>query len=303
MKRHTGKDAFGADEESGASVPFLPMMTSTGSAPAKPLPRRLVSVPCVLVLAAVVLVAALVRYLVFSAGAGIGGEGFGNILVQCVFRSYASIDHFQKSGKVWTSATSILLSAKDASLGMLGTEFPTDKMERHNYTAYYDLLLQPYLTRDVNVLEIGVKKGGSLKLWRELFSPDSFIYGIDIDQGVSSFLRDAHVKVLAMDSTDAALVTAALGGLQFDIIVDDGDHSPRWQAWTFNILAQFLKPTGVYIVEDAYDFRPELFNNVRGPYTYSRHADPSGESVIVFYPPASLASPPALGVQLLGKVQ
>jgi hypothetical protein len=30
----------------------------------------------------------------------------------------------------------------------------------------------------MSVLEIGVKKGGSLKLWRELFGWDTMIYGL-----------------------------------------------------------------------------------------------------------------------------
>ena len=46
-----------------------------------------------------------------------------------------------------------------------------DKAASHNYTAYYDVLLRPYVDLpSVRVLEVGVKMGGSMMVWCELFS-------------------------------------------------------------------------------------------------------------------------------------
>ena len=44
-------------------------------------------------------------------------------------------------------------------------------------------------------MEVGVRKGGSLKLWRELYSDNSKIWGIDIAEFVPQFPRDANIKV------------------------------------------------------------------------------------------------------------
>ena len=50
---------------------------------------------------------------------------------------------------------------------MLSSDFATDKGSRHNFSLYYDVMLEPYVPRPVTLLEIGVKKGGSIKMWRE----------------------------------------------------------------------------------------------------------------------------------------
>ena len=70
-----------------------------------------------------------------------------------------------------------------------------------------------------------MRKDGGLKLWREFFHPDCFVYGLDIDPGVPTFPRDGHIKVLVVDSTDAVEVHRSLRGLTFDMVVDDGKHT------------------------------------------------------------------------------
>ena len=69
----------------------------------------------------------------------------------------------------------------------------------HNYLAVYDHLLPP-LRGTPAVLEVGVKKGGSLVLWREYFSDKTSVFGVDVDRFGPTFPRDAGVKVLSLDS-------------------------------------------------------------------------------------------------------
>jgi hypothetical protein len=168
------------------------------------------------------------------------------------------------------------------------TQFPTDKGGYHDYLPIYDALFAPYRTRkDVRLLEVGVKKGGSLVLWREVFDASAFIYGIDVNPDVPMFARDAHMKVLILDSRDAAAVQAALSGLKFDIIIDDGLHLPEAQAQTFTALRPFLEPTGVYVIEDVYEIDVEWYRQ-RGDDVVV-YPDKSGQSLVVIAPPASLA--------------
>jgi len=150
------------------------------------------------------------------------------------------------------------------------------------------------LLQDISILEIGVKKGGSLKLWRELFSDSSFIFGMDIDPAIPTFVRDAHIKTLVIDSQETELVQRGLRGLLFDIILDDGNHQPEAQLKTFETLQPFLKPTGVYVIEDVYDLKLDPFQAMG--MGWSRHADKSlVEDVVFLYPGNSQAPKIKLG--------
>lgn len=46
-----------------------------------------------------------------------------------------------------------------------------------------------------------MKKGGSIKMWRELFSQESRIFGVDIDPAIPSFPMDANIKTMVLDSS------------------------------------------------------------------------------------------------------
>jgi hypothetical protein len=227
-------------------------------------------------------------YLYIEIKKGTNGTGF----VAWIYFNYGRLDGYQKSGATFNSATEVLKSA--ASGTFIGSEgYNTDKMTRHNYSAYYDIVLQPYFNNQVSVMEVGVRKGGSLKLWRELFSFESNIWGIDISNNVPQFPKDAKMKVLIGSSTsdkDRKQLQATLKGEKFDIIVDDGDHNDWAQYLTFQLLGPLLKPTGVYIIEDNFvkDGRYGYYDHCG--FDVSVHNDLSGEMLTILYPAQSIAS-------------
>jgi len=239
-----------------------------------------------------------VYYVILSSSTGIGGQNFQSVMVQCVFKSFGHLEAYQKSSRVWQNVTEILRSQSDHERGYFAFEFPTDKDDRHNYTAYYDLLFPLYLSESVNILEIGVKKGGSLKLWRELFSVDSHIYGIDIDPGVNTFVMDSHIKVMVFDSRNKTLMKRAIGSTTFDIVIDDGEHSPDAQFSTFMGLIDHLKPTGLYVIEDVYSFDSSLYIHPSFNMSYSVHADKSQEEDLIFLYPKLSKVPQILSIGL-----
>jgi len=210
-----------------------------------------------------------------------------------------SQENYQKTGKKFSSFSDVLEQATDGA-SYFSQYFPTDKADRHNYTKYYDILLKPYQSYDISILEIGVKKGGSLKMWREYFSDGSSIYGIDIDPGIPTFPRDSKIKTLAFDSRDPEILKNALKGTTFDIIVDDGDHSPLGQIATLKNLYTFLKPTGIYIVEDVLPFfstdNLKFLEEISTKISWSRHADSTEETIIFIYPKNSIAEVPKMGL-------
>ena len=221
----------------------------------------------------------------------------GGLWAWLYLKAYGNLDGYQKSGKVFASVSDVLNSGATGFLaGSSG--FNTDKNSRHNYSAYYDIVLEPYMHEDVHVLEVGVRKGGSLKLWRELFSPATFIYGIDISTQVPQFPHDAHIKVVFGSTTDdGKRLWDTLSHHRFDVIIDDGDHSGRAQWETFALLGPLLKSTGVYVIEDLFSTGETahlLFD--RCGLDVSVHADPSGEMVAFLYPKRSIAGRTALGI-------
>ena len=55
----------------------------------------------------------------------------------------------------------------------------TDKDTVHCYLDVYDHLFLPYKDKEINFLEIGTDRGGSLMLWDKYF-PNANIYVLDI---------------------------------------------------------------------------------------------------------------------------
>ena len=54
----------------------------------------------------------------------------------------------------------------------------TDKNTVHSYLDLYERLFYKKRSSALNILEIGIKDGGSIKLWRDYFS-NAHIYGLD----------------------------------------------------------------------------------------------------------------------------
>jgi len=244
---------------------------------------------------------ALIAFLVFLYGRAVrASDGRPNRVVQYLFYRVESLETYRKGDRKFRSASEVLASGGAPALqhlvrriapsqvGWLSSRFPTDKGNHHNYLAIYDGLFAPYVDRkNLFVLEVGVKKGGSLALWRELFHESAFIYGIDINPDVPTFTRDGHIKVLVLDSEDELSVFAALGDLRFDIVIDDGAHRPGSQRMTFAALRGHLSPTGIYIIEDVEALDTDAY--LRHGVDVAVFPDPSGQKLVVLCPPASLA--------------
>lgn len=121
-----------------------------------------------------------------------------------------------------------------------------DKGTTHTYIEVYQELFCSYRDRPINFLEIGVAQGYSLSMWNKYFHTDSKVIGYDIKQ--HPLISDS-LEVYYGDSRKA-------GGLEhideFDIIVDDGDHSPEGQLATATNWLSRVKNNGIYVIEDIY---------------------------------------------------
>jgi hypothetical protein len=102
------------------------------------------------------------------------------------------------------------------------------------------------------VLEIGVARGGSLRLWRDWF-PRGSIVGLDL-LAVEIDDPSGRIHVYRGAQEDYELLDRiarerAPGG--FDIVLDDASHVGELTRRTFwHLFAHHLKPGGLYCIED-----------------------------------------------------
>ena len=84
----------------------------------------------------------LMVWVVREASTGIGGQSMPSILVQCVFKSYASVEPYSKSGETFRTMTEVLTGhgRRPRGASYLSSDFATDKMSRHNYSGYCESL-------------------------------------------------------------------------------------------------------------------------------------------------------------------
>ena len=132
-----------------------------------------------------------------------------------------------------------------------GNQGPIVHKWKH-YLPIYERHLAPFRNKAIRILEIGVFKGGSMRLWREYFGPEATIFGIDINPDCAAFDgQNAQVRIGSQDdSVFLEKVISEMGGL--DIVIDDGSHVSPHQIASFKFLFPRLSQGGVYICEDLH---------------------------------------------------
>lgn len=142
----------------------------------------------------------------------------------------------------------------------LGIKYGTDKATHHGYCDFYEQHLPKNITR---LLEIGVKDGASLRMWRDYY-PEAEIWGIDINEPIEV----EGCKVMKRDATDPTIFHAYMPE-SFDVIIDDGSHMTKDQILAFKMLKWRVKDKGLYIVEDIHtSFIPDYINSITTAYDW-----------------------------------
>lgn len=153
-------------------------------------------------------------------------------------------------------------------LAALYKEYGSDKSTKHDYHLIYGSLLEGKRDEEINVLEIGLgtndtriashmrgigHPGGSLRAVRK-WAPKSDLYGADIDTNIlfsEERIHTYYVNQLVPDTLRELRVR--LSGKKFDLIIDDGLHTPLANLNTLNELLPLLKKDGHFVVEDIRD--------------------------------------------------
>jgi len=126
---------------------------------------------------------------------------------------------------------------------------PGTSTDELGYTTVYEALLRDRRDAVWNMLEIGVLKGASLKMWRDYF-PLAQINGIDIHSYEPGTFGE-RISVFHADQSDPKRlheVMREIGNLDF--VSDDGSHKTEDQITALSTLFPYLNPGAVYVIED-----------------------------------------------------
>jgi len=132
----------------------------------------------------------------------------------------------------------------------------TDKNTVHSYLQVYQQLFNKKKETAVNVLEIGICHGGSIKLWNDFFT-NATVHGLDIKpiEKVWEAIKN-NEKIKLYTSTDAYdynfFTTNFLDkNIKFDILIDDGPHTLESMIQFIKLYSQIMKDDGILVIEDV----------------------------------------------------
>jgi cephalosporin hydroxylase len=125
-------------------------------------------------------------------------------------------------------------------------------MKMDHYLDIYAKLLRDWQGRDVRFLEIGVFKGGSIRMWRDFFGKESSLTFLDIDPACKAHQIEGTTVEIGDQTDRAFLARIAKEYGPFDIIIDDGGHKMDQQSTSFRALWPYLNDGGLYVVEDTH---------------------------------------------------
>ena len=134
----------------------------------------------------------------------------------------------------------------------------TDKgPSQHNYTELYERLFFEWKNAPITIFEIGIAKGGSLKMWQEYF-PQARIFAVDIEPKTE--FDNVRVKTFVGDQANRDQLKPAIDAAgQVDILIDDGGHSMEQQQVSLGFLFPYVRPGGYYVIEDVHTSLPALW--------------------------------------------
>lgn len=141
--------------------------------------------------------------------------------------------------------------------------YGSDKASRHGYHHLYGAILKnrPQVSA---ILEIGLgtnnadvvsnmgsggKPGASLRAFRD-FCPNATVYGADVDKRI--LFEEERIRTFFVDQTQADSFARLDKRLPqaFDLVIDDGLHSPHANLETLRFGLQKLRPGGWAVIED-----------------------------------------------------
>jgi len=137
----------------------------------------------------------------------------------------------------------------------------------HNYGRQYNEIFKKYKNNKVNVLELGILNGESLKFYKEYFNNYNLILGIDNNPNCLRYISNKdNINVEILNLGDIRSYEIIKNKYKnFDIIIDDASHLNTHMILSFENLFESLNEGGVYIIEDTIVYKDTRFNDTSKP--------------------------------------
>ncbi len=141
-----------------------------------------------------------------------------------------------------------------------------------HYFDIYEENFSKFKNKKITIFEIGVFRGGSLKMWNNYFGSQINIVGIDIDPSCKQY-EDKNIKIYIGDQTDQDFLQSVIKENDNpNIIIDDGGHTSNQQISSFNYLYEELRPGGIYLIEDTHTSYSRNFHDRDDNLTFMEYA-------------------------------
>jgi demethylmacrocin O-methyltransferase len=126
----------------------------------------------------------------------------------------------------------------------------------HGYAPAYDRTFSHFRNAEVNIMEIGVGSGESIRSWLEYF-PNAHVYGVDLVHDTNEWnstgvTPDPRYTFATGDQSDENFWTGFFNNwkVRMDAIIDDGSHMVHHVIPCFNALWPHVSVNGFYCIED-----------------------------------------------------
>jgi len=139
-------------------------------------------------------------------------------------------------------------------LTKLGQIYGTDKVDALHtrnglaYTDIYERYLRSWRRQRFTLLELGVFRGDSLRMWNAFF-PRATVVGLDLEQSAAERAPEFEV-VVGSQSDPAVLESVVRRHPDLRLVVDDASHITSLTIASFRHLFPRLPRGGIYIMED-----------------------------------------------------
>lgn len=128
----------------------------------------------------------------------------------------------------------------------------SDKGTYHSYVDIYSELLEPY--RNGSILEIGVFKGDSLRMWEQYFNE---AYGIDCSDQPHGGMADLREMIASGehniyigDGCSKEFIDTHFKDKKFSVVIIDASHDLDQEIEMFHLYKDYVSPGGKIIIED-----------------------------------------------------
>jgi len=120
-------------------------------------------------------------------------------------------------------------------------------------------------------------------MWKNYFSSDSKIVGIDINPECKKFEKD-NIKTYIGNQADVNFLGSVIKDIgKPDIIIDDGGHTSNQQILSFNYLFGHLNDKGTYLVEDTHTSYHSDFQDRQDGFTFMDYAKSLPDKLNLWY--------------------